>query len=66
VLFWAAVVIVLALMWFSPYLRRGRAPQAGPPGRTEGATENALLEAERARGRAGWGSGDGGSGGGGY
>ena len=56
VLFWLAVVVVLALSWFSPSLRRrARAPRAGAPGPTDPRTEQVLREAERARGQSGYG-----------
>ena len=58
VLFWLAVVVVLALMWFSPHLRRRRPGPTGPPGSTDPRTEHVLREAERARGQSG-GSGGG-------
>ena len=64
-LFWAAVVVVLALMWLSPYLRRRRLPRAGAPGSTDPRTERVLREAERAHGQMGKGLPGGGFGGGG-
>ncbi len=66
ILFWVAAVVVLALLWFSPYLRRrARSGSSGAPGRTDGRTFEGLREAERARGLSGGGPGGWGDGGGG-
>ncbi len=43
--FWAVVAVGLALMWFSPYLRRRNRPPVyvGKPGSSEGAPSEASV-----------------------